>query len=186
MASNTLDVVAEGRLQLRLRLPFSWDCIESVRQAVSAVIAASLNDQLLAEQMAMVASELLENAVKHGEPGPIELCVEETDGQLDIALGNAIDPDCASLEQLCARIDFIRLFPSAKEAYLAALSAVYEQGLASSSSTQSTLGLARIAAEGECLLQCRISRPGWLTVSALRRIPPQQAHAHPVGEETAQ
>ena len=86
MASNTHDNVAPGRLHLRLRLPLSWDCIESVRQAVSAVIAASLNNELLAEQMAMVASELLENAVKHGEAGPIELCLEATDGQLDVAL----------------------------------------------------------------------------------------------------
>lgn len=170
---NTSDV-EQGCLQLRLQLPYSWDCIESVRQAVAAAIMASLSNPMLAEQMAMVASELLENAVKHGEEGPIALTVQETAGQLEVALSNAVGPDPVSTVMLADRIAFIHRCASAREAYLTAMLAVYEQGLASASSSQSTLGLARIAAEGECLLEMEQSRPGWVTVRARRAVPVEQ------------
>lgn len=176
MSGKESDEPGGERLELRLRLPFSWDCIEPVRQAVAAAVTASLGDTRLAEQLAMVASELLENAVKHGVPGPIEFDLHEEAGALAVTVKNAVAPDAACTDQLAERLEFLRQFPSAQDAYLAAMTAVYEQGLASASSTQSTLGLARIAAEGECRLQWEQERPGRVTVRALRCLPgPEEA-----------
>lgn len=129
---------------------------------------------MLAEQLAMVASELLENAVKHGEEGPITLTVQESAGQLEVAVENPVGTDPVGTARLAQRIALIRQFASAREAYLTALLEVYEQGLASGASGQSTLGLARIAAEGECLLELEQSRPGWVTVRARRAVPTKQ------------
>lgn len=149
-----------------------WERIEAVRQAVSLGMTAVLDDPDLVERMAMVSAELLENAVKHGEPQQIGFCLEEKGGRLVVSVRSALS-ERRGLSLLTERLRWIAAFPDPREAYLAAVTEVYEQG----EPTSGTLGLVRIAYEGGCHLECDSSEPGFVTVRAL--------HAGPVTEEGA-
>lgn len=154
------------RLRLSLTMAADWERIEAVRQAVSLGMTAVLDDTDLVERMAMVSAELLENAVKHGEPQLIGFCLEELDGRLVVSVRSALSQK-RELSLLTERLRWIAAFPAPKEAYLAAMTEVYQHG----EPTSGTLGLVRIAYEGSCQLECDSSEPGFVTVRALHADP---------------
>ncbi len=163
--------MSKSRIELSLRLPFRWDSIEPARQSVISAIAAALSDSVLADQMGVAASELLENAVKHGREEELVLTLQESDGSLAVVVRSALHPDDEGAEVLLDRLLWLKQFDSPRQAYFAAMSAVYEQTEPSASSTQSTLGLVRIAFEGNCRMECSLSEPGYVSMKAVRSLP---------------
>lgn len=158
------------RIDMNLRLPFLWDCIEPARQSVIAVATAALSDPALAERMGIAVSELLENAIKHGREHDIWLTLKESAGKLVAMVRNAVHPGTESTAALSNRLEWMAGYADPRDAYLAAMTAVYEQTDPSASSSQSTIGLVRIAHEGNCRIECDLSEPGYVTMNVSQPI----------------
>lgn len=156
--------------RIELRLPFRWEAIEPARQSIVAALQARFDDPLLAEKLAMAASELLENAIKYGSPSPVDLMLHQHAERLWLSVANAVLPESPVVTALMERIEYIRQCQDARAAYVQAMTQIYQQGVASMSSTQSTLGLLRIAAEGGCELQYDTLADGRVRVLATYRL----------------
>lgn len=161
--------------RLELRLPFHWDAIEPARQSIAFALQARFADPVLAEKLSMAASELLENAIKYGADSPVDLMLHQRAKHLWLSVENTVAPESAALPALIERIDYIRQCRDARAAYVQAMTQIYEQGVASMSSTQSTLGLLRIAAEGSCELSYATGEAGRVRVQAAYALPEQGA-----------
>jgi hypothetical protein len=155
------------RLLLHLVLPSDWERIDSVREAVSRCAVAVFDDEELQNELAMVAAELLENAMKYGTSGnDVLLVVGEEAGTLRVTVTNAVEPDSPHLTALRNRVDWLHGYPDAAEAYQQALAEIYGGNLDGSG-----LGLVRIAYEGCCAIDCDLTDLGKVTVHARRARP---------------
>jgi len=145
-----------------------WTAIEPLRQGVTACLRAVFRDLALCETLAMVAGELLENAVKFGDPKApgaqgFGLSVVGDEGGVEVEVSNPADPASPSVEKLLTEISRIVHAPSTQEAYLDAMRRVAVRGGGSG------LGLARIVHEGGCDLSARVGSDGVLRVRAVTR-----------------
>lgn len=163
--------MTEGQaLNVELSIPPEWSRIDPVRQAVGLCIAAVMSNDDLRDALGMVCAELLENAIKYGKPDPQGVRIglhQRTFGeQTEVVLSviNAVEESSHHLAMLRQRIAWIRGFDSPAEAYMAALTTVYER--AEAQGGESGLGLVRIAYEGGCQLDCDSPSEGWLAVRA--------------------
>ena len=140
--------VGVGQAGLTLTVQFlpSWAEIEPLRAYVES---CSRNQTVaLAEKTGMVVQELLENAIKYGDPGSlVELRVAMSPGRktIEIAVSNRAHPSRVALLQK----EFERIeSTSPKDAFNAAL-----QRLPKLPPGTSMLGLARIAMEAPIKLK---------------------------------
>jgi hypothetical protein len=146
-------------IHLELAVPSDWSRIDAVREAVGRSIEAVFGDLDLRDALAMVAAELLENAIKYGVGG-VRLVVGCEAGRLVISVENAVDEGqghARVLAELIAQVGALEP--------LAAYQAALERAFAAASE-HSGLGLARIRYEGGCGLRCDTSAPGRVTVTA--------------------
>ena len=171
-------------LNVELTIPPEWSRIDPVRQAVGLCVAAVLANDDLRDALAMVCAELLENAIKYGKPDPRGVCVQlqqrpiGTQIEVTLSVTNAVEQASHHLAMLQQRIAWIRTFESPGEAYMAALTTVYER--AEAQGGEGGLGLVRIAYEGGCLLDCTSPAEGVMTVLARYTIDkPGEASASP-------
>ena len=119
----------------------------------------------------MVSAELLENAVKYSTPeGKVHLSISEEGDQVVVAVTNEVINPTRNIPALKQRLDWLRTFPSAADAYMAALSEVFDHK-GDENATEGGLGIVRIAYEGGCGLDCDMSQPGVVTVRASRSLP---------------
>jgi hypothetical protein len=132
--------------------------IVDAQQEVGRFVKAQLGEER-ALSMEMVAAELLENAVKYGQPDPrgIELLVEGEVRFIEV-ISTVRDADLAPLEQ---RVKWLAEQGDPQQAWMRALAEVFERGAFG-------LGLARIASEGGCRISLRMVSPGRLAVRAYR------------------
>jgi hypothetical protein len=132
--------------------------IVDAQQEVGRFVKAQLGEER-ALSMEMVAAELLENAVKYGQPDPrgIELLVEGEVRFIEV-ISTVRDADLAPLEQ---RVKWLAEQSDPQQAWMRALAEVFERGAFG-------LGLARIASEGGCRISLRMVSPGRLAVRAYR------------------
>jgi hypothetical protein len=153
-------------LDLSLRIPPEWARIDPVRQAVGLCAEAAFASEDMRDALGMVCAELLENAIKYGKPdaGGIRIHVTETADDVVVEVTNAVEDVSHHAAQLRERIAWITSFETPSEAYMAALSQVYERAEA----IEGGLGLVRIAYEGACQLACETT-DGLLTVRARYR-----------------
>lgn len=146
------------RPPLALSLQGDVSALENAPQEVGHFVEAQLGGAT-AQVMEMVATELLENAVKHGHADErgIELLL---DGDIRfIEVVNSVRPeDLARLEE---RVDWLSAQGDPRQAWLRAMSEVFERG-------QFGLGLARIASEGGCRIALRMVSADRLAVRAYR------------------
>lgn len=150
-------------LSLTLDVPADWSRIEPAREAVGQLVLALFGDDDLRDALAMVSAELLENAIKYSAPASsVALSIEHAGGGVAIAVTNAVDEGAGHAAQLRERVAWVGSFATAAEAYAAALARVY----AAEGRSGSGLGIARIAYEGACGLECDASVPGRVTVTA--------------------
>jgi hypothetical protein len=132
--------------------------IDGAQRQVAQFVAAQLGEEA-AETMEMVAAELLENAVKHGDADGrgVELVVEGEVRFIEV-ISSVRANDLARLEE---RVKWLSSQSDPKQAWMSALSEVFERG-------EFGLGLARIANEGGCRVSLRMVSPGRLAVRAYR------------------
>lgn len=150
-------------LHLSLDIPADWSKIDPAREAVGLLVLALFGDDNLRDALAMVSEELLENAIKYSRPASsVALAIEHRDDGVEIAVTNAVDESAGHLAKLSERIAWVGSFGTPAEAYTAALSRLY----AENTPGVTGLGLARIAYEGRCVLDCDASVSGRVKVTA--------------------
>jgi len=170
-------------LYVELHIPPEWSRIDPVRQAVGLCVAAVLGSEDLRDALGMVCAELLENAIKYGKPDPhgVRLVLQNKvigdHLEVTLSVSNAIERSSHHLEMLQQRIDWIRAFESPAEAYMAALTTVYER--AETQGGEGGLGLVRIAYEGGCRLDCDAPAEGFMAVHARYTVPVPPGKATP-------
>ena len=162
-------------LRLELSIPPDWKRIELVRKAVGFCVWAAYGRGDLRDSVAMVSAELLENAVKYSvQNSEVRIAISEAEGQVVVAVTNEVEEGSPNIAALKKRLDWAHAFPTPAEAYMAALSEVFDQNEIAPAG-EGGLGLVRIAYEGGCSIDCDSETPGQLTVRALRPIAGESA-----------
>ncbi len=157
-------------VHFELELPISpaWENVDLLRMSVLNCLAAVFGDRELGESVAIVTSELLENAIKYGdwsrnEEARIVLHVEGNDHEVRVEVTSPIDASSPHLENVRRTIAWIERFPTPREAYIARMQAIADMqepvGI-------SRMGLVRIAYEGPCAIEATLGGPQTLHVRA--------------------
>jgi anti-sigma regulatory factor (Ser/Thr protein kinase) len=155
-----------NELNCNIEIPLSWSWIESVRQIVKEKLAEC--DEELCEAAVMVASELAENVVKHGEPlehsqsGLIRLATQEN--KLLITSTNGVR-DVARVRRLARQLERLAAAEDPLALYLDRL----RELLANPDQMETQAGIYRIVCEGKFALS-HIYRDGVLTITAERTL----------------
>ena len=123
--------------------------------------------------LSMVTCELAENATKYGHfqgaKEAVRVSLEVLPSHVTVTVSNPVTPqEAESLAVLDHTIQWIRGFQDPFQAYLERLRDVSSQDLMS---TESRLGLVRIAYEGQSTLDFYVSSNGILVVSATYSFP---------------
>lgn len=153
---------------LELILPPEWDAVRAAWDPCRGVLVRSGLGDDEAYSLAMVAQELLENAVKYGtrEGEGITLSLRLDDGDVTVEVRSRLGEDDSHLRTFDRTVQWIRGYQDPFEAYVERLKAAaagpYEPG-------GSGLGLARIAYEGRCALDFFVDAASVLSVSAVYR-----------------
>lgn len=148
----------------------SFELISIVRRFVSDFYKKMLNDADAVSRVALATHELLENAVKYSTPSSeVAISIWEESDRVVVAVTNTVAEESPHIASLKRRLDWAHGFPSPAEAYMAALSEVFDQN-GGVPSGQGGLGLVRIAYEGGCSIDCDSATDGKVTVRAFRAI----------------
>lgn len=156
-----------------LKLRPVWDEVERARNEVEALLSLRGLRPDVVSAVAMVTSELVENAVKYGkydqaEGEPISVSVEISPREIVTEVKNpAGDAAAEDLRLLDDAIQWIRGFQSPFQAYVEKLRSVSERGNGDGSSG---LGLVRIAYEGQCITDFYIDHESTLAMSAVYKL----------------
>ncbi len=160
----------EKRMQstLSIRIDSKWDEVRHVREQSEGFFRQLGLGASAVEALTMVASELTENAVKYGIPdGERRILVTISRGadavivEVKSPMSPAADAAVAKLE---AAIQWIRGHQDPFEAYLERVQHASSQQM---TSTESGLGLVRIAYEGHSILDFYIDEENMVAVSAV-------------------
>ena len=156
----------QGRFELKL-VP-DWDTVKSIWDDCHHFLSEHGLDQDLAYALSMTAQELLENAVKYGgftNPSQrVELAITIASREVIIEVRAPAHRDPVKLRKLDESIQWIRGYQSPFEAYVEKLKQVSAQPYAPG---ESGLGLARIAYEGQCVLDFYVDETDVLAMSAV-------------------
>jgi hypothetical protein len=148
-----------------LSIPVIWQYTNEVRQAVDRVMQAHAG--LLRQATQMVASELVENALKYGQATPelqqIRFTLWLTEQEVIIEVTNGVC-DRTALAEFEARIATIKQSDNKEELLLTRM-----QEIIARPTFESQLGLYRIVSEGGFQLEYNYNVSA-LTVRATRRI----------------
>jgi len=154
---------------LALRIDPEWDAIKAAWDPCRAMLSRVGFDDDATYQLAMVAQELLENAVKYGafRPGErISLDVRAGPDDVTLEVKSRVGVDDANLRRFDQMIQWIRGFQDPFEAYVERMKTVSAQPY---SHGESGLGLTRIAYEGRCVIDFYVDDESTLAVSAVYR-----------------
>jgi hypothetical protein len=149
---------APARFNFVIDLPVrnEWANVDLLRISILNCFTAIFADIEGCHVFAMVAGELLENAVKYGQwdgDQPLHLRVWGQEREAAVQVENPVEPDSAQVTDLLHTIDWLNAFDSPEEAYRERLLQVAG---APRQSTVSRLGLTRIAYEGNCRLSAEL------------------------------
>ncbi|HET6411628.1 MAG TPA: ATP-binding protein [Anaeromyxobacter sp.] len=149
---------------LELRLRPEWDAVAPVWRTCRGMLEKCGLPPDESDSLAMVAQELLENAVKYGAPGAEEIVlslrVEERGVVVEVK--SRVGGDESNVRAFGGAMQRIRDSSDSFGAYVERL----QQAARRPYSGGSELGLARIAYEGRCALEFRVDS-GYLAVSAV-------------------
>lgn len=156
---------------LNLQIRPEWDELDGVQRAVSSFLEENGYNGDISQAVVMGASELTENAIKYGEyktSRDILLSVVLHPRHIVVEVSNPIAQDDATdLRKLDAMVQWIRGFQDPFQGYVERLKVV---SLLSLTSSESGLGLARIAYEGQAVLDFFVSEDNTLAVSAVYQL----------------
>jgi hypothetical protein len=152
------------------RLPISqrWQSIDALHRTIAGSTEDVLEDPKLSQTLAMVASELIENAVKYGAwsrsraAGVVVQQRETPAGEVfDIEVTNPVQSgdDFRAVQDTLA---WIASFPSPREAYVSRIRQLAEDV----EIAESRLGLVRVAYEGGCQVRAELLDGDMLRVTA--------------------
>jgi len=154
---------------LDLRVRPVWDAVKAAWEPCRSAFASSGLDADEAYQLAMVAQELLENAVKYGAfrtGEEITLALHVGQREATIEVRSRVGVDDAHLRRFDLAVQWIRGFQDPFEAYVERLKVVSARPYAAG---ESGLGLTRIAYEGRCAIDFFVDEGNVLAVSAVYR-----------------
>lgn len=145
-----------------------WNNIELLRTAVLNGAQAVFGEGDVSEVVGMITSELMENAVKYGDWKPpdriwLRVAVVSYRRFVRIEVECPVEPGSEHLDNLRRRLQWIEGFPSPQEAFVARMHEIAEHGDKDGSSG---MGLVRVASEGPCRFETKLSEGGVLTVTA--------------------
>jgi hypothetical protein len=151
---------AQKEFNFAIDLPVrsEWTNIDVVRNAILNCFRTVFRDLEGCQRIAMVAGELMENAVKYGhwtvsEDRPLRLRLGGSGERVEVSVESPIDPGSPRVRDLFNTLEWLGRFPSAADAFRERMLAI---AAAPAGSTGSKLGLARIAYEGNCQLAAEI------------------------------
>jgi len=166
MVRRARNWMRKGRFELKL-VP-DWDTVKSSWDDCHRFLLEHGLDQDQAYALSMTAQELLENAVKYGgftnPEQRVELAINLDDRSIIIDVRAPAHRDPVKLRKLDESIQWIRGYQSPFEAYVEKLKQVSAQPYAPG---ESGLGLARIAYEGQCVLDFYVDETDVLAMSAV-------------------
>lgn len=154
---------------LDLQIAPEWEAVKAVWDVCREMLArAGLTDDET-YQLAMVARELLENAVKFGacaEGERILLGIRAADEEVVVEVKSRVGVDEAHLRRFDQTIQWIRGFQYPFEAFVERMKIVLAQP---SPDGETGLGLTRIAYEGRSIIDFYVDEDDFLAVSAVYR-----------------
>jgi hypothetical protein len=139
-------------MEIRTDLEPSWSTIRAIREQVGE--ALSLAPKAVREAAQMVASELLENAIKYGEAVPAAqrisfvFCLDGPDIKVTVRNGSSIK---ASVDVLLRRVDELASGGDPAALYISRLQELMENPAIGTTG----LGIYRIGLEGGFSLACK-------------------------------
>lgn len=147
-----------ARFVVRRSVDARWDRVSEVCADVARAVAAVHDDAAVAEVAGMVASELLENAVRYGafdarHERMVEVVLGVDASQVRIEVASPVHEDSDDYRALTRTLAWIRGFSTAREAYVAR---VREIASGEGEPRASRMGLIRIAAEAGGALDARV------------------------------
>ena len=153
----------------RLTVVPEWEIIESVRQTADQFLTQTGISAEKIQAGTMVISELIENAITHGcyslpeDKIVAELRIDES--MITIEVLHPFEKDnFQQLKKLDRAIQWIRGFQNPFEAYIEKVQEISKKPL---EDDESGLGLARIAYEGQSILDFFLNEDSQLSVSAV-------------------
>ena len=159
---------------LTLDVPPVWDEIERVREQSALFLKERGFSEDIVNAVSMVAAELTENAVEYGsyERPEQRIQVSVAPGRTSIAVEvkSPASSGAEDLEKLDRMIQWIRGHQDPFEAYMTRLKEVSAQ---ETSSSESGLGLVRIAYEGQSVLDFYVDDENVVSVSAIHPLEKQ-------------
>ncbi len=154
-------MAAGDRLDLLLEMAIrpDWRNVDILRTAVLACVNAVAVKGTHDGTIGVIASELVENAIKYGrwiegESAPLAIRVASDGHVVEVSVSNPTDPDAESFAALRRTLAWIASFPTPEHAYLARMAAMLDQD---STEAGSRMGLVRVVHEGPCTLVVELS-----------------------------
>lgn len=156
------------QLEIDLEIPPLWDTINEIRAKIAEDERIKNHGEEFINASVMVASELLENAVKYGyhnDPGQgVAFNLVVDDESITIEVTNGVPPDFQA-EKMLKLVEEIKNSENAELLYTNKLMEI----ASNPKRGESGLGLLRIAYEGEFFLDCEYEHP-ILKIKAKRKI----------------
>ncbi len=154
---------------LELLMKPEWDEIDKVRQRGAALLIAHELPPDSIDALTMVLSELMENAVKYGyyegAQKDIAVSLDVAPNTVTVEVKSPLrEHEDAAMARLDHMIQWIRGYQDPFQAYLVRLKEVSAQSL---DSTESGLGLVRIAYEGQSVLDFYVDDRNVLAINAV-------------------
>lgn len=154
---------------LDLQIDPEWEAVKAVWDSCRVVLARGGLADDETYQLAMVARELLENAVKFGafaEGDRVHLAIRVAAEDVVVEVKSRVGVDEAHLRRFDQTIQWIRGFQYPFEAFVERMKLVSAQP---SSEGETGLGLTRIAYEGRSIIDFYLDEDDLLAVSAIYR-----------------
>jgi hypothetical protein len=157
-------------VNFRLELPLQpeWQNVDLLRLAILNCLSAVFGDPDLSESVGIVTSELLENAIKYGDwtyggRRFLRLSVCGGGHEVNVEVASPIRQGSPHLARITETIEWIRGFPTARDAYISRMRAIAEEP---ETSGESKMGLVRIAYEGPCRIDAQAGEDSVMHVRA--------------------
>ena len=168
--SNTSVPAKPAAVEIRLSVPPEWPKADSVAVLAKTAAAAAFDQRDLSEYVGIVASELMENAIKYGDwSGPdsnsVTFSLLSDSAELEIEVSCPCDRTSPHYERLSASLRLIEK-ANARDSYLERLAQIAED-----ENERGGLGLLRLAHEANCRLSARLAEDDRLHVQARMSLP---------------
>lgn len=150
-------------LSLDVELQPDWRNVTRASEAAALLVLGTYGNNDLRDAIAMISSELLENALKYADPQKlIRMTIADDSVSIVVAVTNAVvQPE--EVARLATRLEWLRQQPDPATAWAEALMLATASP---STGDRPGLGILRIAYEGCSRVDFDISEPGTLTVRA--------------------